>query len=174
VNDQGREEESGMTRTEEPWRSYAAAFVEVWLDERLYVLEPIEEAVPSAATPGETLPVRPVWIITAWNPHPNFFDREENERRGRALAAALDAEGVVHHSAVGRSPDWSAFEHSRAAIGTDRTMVLELAQRFEQLAVFEITDRIDCVAADGVVMTSRPYRLTERALTEGSEEPNWR
>lgn len=144
-----------------PWREYAAAFVEVQLDGRIFTLEPTQVATCSP------LPVQPVWIVTAWNPHPNFFSREENDRRARSLEEALDAAGLIHHPAVGRSRDWSAFEHSRAVIGTDRATVLDLAARFDQLAVFEITDRITCVAADGEVMTSMPYFLTERVGDAG-------
>lgn len=160
-----------MGHVEGPWREYAAAFVELLLDGRLFTLEPGEPApsltapesgaTTAVATP-ETLPVQPVWIITAWNPHPHLFSREENERRGDSLAGALTAAGLLHFPAVGRSPDWSAFEHSRAVIGSDRTTVLAFAAAFDQLAVFEITDRISCVAANGEVMTSMPYRLTER------------
>lgn len=160
-----------------PWREYAAAFVELILDGRLLTLEPGEPTSSTAPESGaatavathETLPVQPVWIITAWNPHPHLFSREENERRGNALESALTAAGLVHLPAVGRSPDWSAFEHSRAVIGSDRTTVLGFAAAFDQLAVFEITDRISCVAVDGEVMTSMSYRLTER-----DGDPGWR
>jgi hypothetical protein len=160
-----------MGHEEGPWREYAAAFVELLLDGRLFMLEPRERAASlTASRTGagtevaafETLPVQPVWIITAWNPHPHFLSREENERRGRSLEEELDAAGLIHCPAVGRSPDWSAFEHSRAVIGSDRTTVLRFAAAFDQLAVFEITDHITCVAVDGEAMTSMPYRLTVR------------
>jgi hypothetical protein len=160
----------------EPWDGYAAALVETTIAGRRWLFAPRDPDTASPSTDargagtGSGLPAEPsaelqlpvttaLWIVTAWNPHPRFLSREENERRGRALEARLDALGFAHHPAVGRSDDWSAYEHSRAVIGPGRDQVLGVAEEFEQLAVFEITDVIACVDMAGEVRSSRRYDL---------------
>jgi len=149
----------------EPWPQYAAAVVELILDGEHLVLTPVD--APSDATTGAVREAAvaavarhgvPVWVLTAGDPYPVALGAEENRRREESLRAELDALGIRHGPALGRSVDGSTSEVSRAVRGTDRMAVLAVAARHGQLAVYEIDDAINCVdVASAVVVTRRPY-----------------
>jgi hypothetical protein len=168
----------------DPWPQYAAAHVELDAPAGRLLLRPLPEVVrdgpPAPRSAGDeveaaveaqvegswraltTLLAVPegtiVWIVTACDPYPMELDARTNEARTHALIGALDEGGFVHLGALARSPDHQAKEVSRAVIGATRSAVLDIAARFEQLAVFEIAQQIDCIAtATAMVMTSRPY-----------------
>jgi len=152
----------------DPWALYAEAVVELVLDGQHLVLEPSEE---DASGPG-TAPLAafgpPVWVLTAGDPYPLALDASENAERLQRLCDELDAQGTQHDPALGRSPDGTASEISRAVRGSDRRSVLAHAARYGQIAVFEIGARIDCIdVATASVVTSRAYRL--RSAPAGSD-----
>lgn len=154
----------------EPWDRYARAVVEIAVPEGVLELTPRPGEVPPAPAAAAAAPVGgllagPVSIVTAGDPYPEVLDAAANAARMAALEARLDAEGVVHLPALGRSPDHRESEVSRAVLGLDRAAVLRLAAADGQLAVFEIDGAtIACVAVvDGAVRTRRAYDAVLRA-----------
>lgn len=160
-----------------PWPQYARAVVELVLDGQHLVLTP-------GRTPNDTLdpssgpdPLRafvpPIWVLTASDPYPLELGASENAARLRRLCVELDAlgaRGARHDPALGRSEDGSVSELSRAVRGADRATVCTIAARHGQLAVYEIAQRIDCIAAaTATVVTSRAFRV--RSAPVGDEAP---
>jgi hypothetical protein len=162
-----------------PWPHYAAAVVELVIDGRHIVLTPLPrspEAVdapdvsdePDAPTSLDRSPLArwrpPIMVLTAGDPYPVELDERENEARMRRLCAQLDTAGIEHDPALGRSPDGSTSEVSRALRGVGRTQALEFAARFGQLAIYDIDERIRCVhVASGAVVTEHEYSLRDAA-----------
>lgn len=155
----------------EPWDRYARAIVEIDVDGGVLELTPRSQGVPASASMLDAaaaaasahavggLLVPPVTILTAGDPYPHVLGAAENAARMSALIADLDAAGVAHLPALGRSPDHRESEVSRALLGVERAAALRIAAAHDQLAVFEIDGAtIACVAvADGTVRTRRPY-----------------
>lgn len=77
------------------------------------------------------------WIITAFNPRSAPLSQEENEKRHQTLALELKAKGIEYLSNRGfdpTDPTWS--EAGYTLPGADASVVVELARRWEQNAVF--------------------------------------
>lgn len=157
---------------EPPWGDYAETVLEVALPGWTAVLSPLPDDAASGEGPvggsaaPEASPLLPAplpapwWVVTACNPHPLVLPDEENLQRDEALVADLDAAGVAHHPAVGRSPDATWVEVGRALVGVDRATALAHARAYDQAAVFEVDDRVRVIAcADGRIVSSRAYRL---------------
>lgn len=159
--------------TDAPWPLYASAVVELVVDGTHVVLTPVVEAAGGAAPDGDEAgdpsssledvlgePALPLWVLTAGDPYPLTLDAEQNAARNAALAADVDRLGYRRDAALGRSPDGSTWELSLAVRGAARTDVLALAAAHDQLAVYEITDRIRCVdVASGTVVTSVAFDI---------------
>ena len=149
----------------EPWDRYARAVVEIWVDGRVLELTPRPLGAPADgpraapdAAPGRVagLLAAPVIILTAGDPYPEVLDDAANEARAAALIAQLDAAGIAHLPALGRSPDHRESEVSRALLDVDRATALRLAADHGQLAVFEIdADTIACVAVEDASVRTR-------------------
>jgi hypothetical protein len=143
-----------------PWVDYAATVIEVALPGRTMVVSPcgVEASAPGGGGPCP-FPL-PWWVLTASNPHPRLLTDEENLLRDQDLVAGLDAAGLEHHPAVGRSPDGTWIEVGRAIVGSDRATALAHARAFEQAAVFEVDDRLRVIAClDGRVVSACDYRI---------------
>lgn len=158
--------------TATPWPQYADAVVELVVAGTHLVLTPDDSAAdgpgPSSLVAALVDPGPPVWVLTAGDPYPLTLTASENAARNVGLRAELDALGVVHDPALGRSPDGSTSERSTAVRGTDRATVLAVAARHGQLAVFEIADRIRCIdVATASEVTVRPFRLERAAVGSG-------
>jgi hypothetical protein len=156
-----------MEQLADPWPAYATAYVELDATPQRLLLRPIatDDARANAwrtLTTGLEVPQGSViWIVTASDPYPVLLDEQANDVRAHALRDALDDAGLTHRPALARSPDGHSREVSRAVIGATRAAVLEIAARFEQLAVFEIADELACVeTVSAEVITSRPYDVT--------------
>ena len=179
-----------------PWPQYASAVVELVMDGRHIVLTPKphprdvldvldvrdvrdatgapETSARHARSPLARSPLArlrpPVMVLTAGDPYPEELEEVENEARMRRLCAELDAAGIEHDPALGRSPDGSTSEMSRALRGVERTHALEIAARFDQLAIYDIDEHIRCVhVATGDVVTVRAYDVQDVAA--GPHEP---
>jgi len=157
-----------------PWPQYAAAVVEIILEGRHVVLTPLAAADRTEgpggqgsdpATATRPLPAAwgpPIWVLTAGDPYPVELTAEENAERERILIAELDEADISNDPALGRSPDGSTSEISRALRGIDRAQALAIAERHGQLAVYEIDDRIRCVdVASAEVITARAFTIAE-------------
>lgn len=141
-----------------PWPQYAEAVVELVLDGEHLVLTPCppDEAEPDALSARGA----PLWVLTAGDPYPLELDANENAARNAVLKGDIERLGLAHHPALGRSPDGSTSEVSVAVRGTSRAVVLDLAARHGQIAVYELDDRIRCVdVASAGVVTTVPFRL---------------
>ena len=150
-----------------PWPQYAEAIVELILDGHHLVLTPDDGAgLGAAALAGSATPI---WVLTAGDPYPAELGAVENAARLQRLCDELDALGLQHHPALGRSRCGAASEVSRAVRGAERASVLAIAARHGQLAVYEIAARIDCVdVASSSVVTSRGYMVS--SAPAGSDE----
>ena len=150
-----------------PWPQYAAAVVELVLDGRHLIVSPCED--PSSTDESSHEYWRePIFVLTAADPYPLQLTPVENDVRLASLCAELDAAGVQHDAALGRSPDWSTWEVSRVLRGIDRARALEIAARHGQLAVYEIGACIRCVdVASGTVVTERAFAVLQDA--DGSD-----
>jgi hypothetical protein len=160
---------SGPDPGAEPWPQYAQAVVELVIDGEHLVLTPLptlmagEVGGPVTAVDAQRRLAAlglPVWVLTAGDPYPVELTAQENAARNAALCAELDARGLRHDPALGRSPDGSTAEVSVAVRGTDRATVRAIAAGYGQLAVYEIDGRIRCVdVASGAVVTAVAYQL---------------
>ena len=171
--------DQGPDPTVAPWPQYAEAIVELILDGRHLVLIPDDPAAQDNAVrdPAAQDDARdalagsatPIWVLTAGDPYPAELGAVENAARLQRLCDELDALGLQHHPALGRSRDGAASEVSRAVRGAERENVLAVAARHGQLAVYEIAARIDCVdVASSSVVTSRAYVVS--SAPAGSDE----
>jgi hypothetical protein len=152
-----------------PWPQYAEAIVELILDGRHLVLIPDDPAAQDDACDELAGSATPIWVLTAGDPYPAELGAVENAARLQRLCDELDALGLQHHPALGRSRDGAASEVSRAVRGAERENVLAVAARHGQLAVYEIAARIDCVdVASSSVVTSRAYVVS--SAPAGSDE----
>ena len=157
-----------------PWLQYASAVVEMTLEGRHVVLTPLATSDGTEGRGGEgpdpvpthhRLPSTwgpPIWVLTAGDPYPVELTVEENAARERVLIAELDAAGVRHDPALGRAPDGSTSEISRALRGIERGQALAIAERHGQLAVYEIDDLIRCVdVASTEAITACAFTIAE-------------
>ena len=146
--------------TREPWAAYATAVVEVTVGDERFVLTPTAVASGTPPGPDTGLPdaLRPLWVVTAADPYPQRLTPAQNAARNARLRAELEGGGLRVLDALGRAPDGSTAEVSLAVTETDRATVLAHAADHDQLAVYEIDDRIRCVSVDGAhEVTARPY-----------------
>lgn len=161
--------DQGPDPTVAPWPQYAEAIVELILDGRHLVLTPDDPAAQDDACDELAGSATPIWVLTAGDPYPAELGAVENAARLQRLCDELDALGLQHHPALGRSRDGAASEVSRAVRGAERANVLAIAARHGQLAVYEIAARIDCVdVASSSVVTSRAYVVS--SAPAGSDE----
>ncbi len=99
---------------------------------------------PGGQTPG-SLPAlvpagtRRLHVLTAWNPRSHRLDDDANAHRNRALLAAIHAAGLPVLRADGRAPDGSWHEPGFALLDTEVERALDLARRYGQHAIFELT-----------------------------------
>jgi len=157
-----------------PWPLYASAVIELILAEDHLVLTPVPS--PADAHGGEAfaelaavLGEGPVWVLTAGDPYPVELSDEENQARGTALRERLDALGLVHAPALGRSVDGSTAEESVAVGGVGRATILRVAAAFDQLAVYAIDRSITCIdVASASDVTVRAYRLERATRASGA------
>ncbi|MFP4312507.1 MAG: DNA/RNA nuclease SfsA [Nitriliruptoraceae bacterium] len=103
---------------------------------------------PSGRTPGalpDPLPegASSLHIITACNPRSRRLDAATNRARNQELLEELTARGYTVLRADGRSPDGSWEERGFGLVDAEAAAVLDLARRYDQHAIFELTaDRL--------------------------------
>lgn len=114
-----------------------------------------DAAAPGRLPPGLPATTGHLHVITACNPYSAPLPPHRNEERNRLLAGELAARGLTTVPAEGRSTDGSWREPGFGVLDGDTTEVLDLARRFEQHAVYELTgDHLAVVWTD-------PSRPTE-------------
>ncbi len=97
----------------------------------------------------------PLTVVTAWNPHGQARSRSENRIANRRLWRELSDAGHEPVVAIGRAADGSWAETGFAVGGLGGDESLALARRWEQLAVYVVTERDVAVltAADGTLQS---------------------
>jgi hypothetical protein len=78
-------------------------------------------------------------VVTAHNPRAQLATAAQNDVADRRLARWSSQRAVEHHRAIGRSADGSWSESGYCIVGLERAAALDLGQRFEQLAIFEVS-----------------------------------
>ena len=73
-------------------------------------------------------------VVTAHNPRAQLATAAQNDVADRRLRRAVE-----HHRAIGRSADGSWSESGYCIVGLERAAAPDLGQRFEQLAIFEVS-----------------------------------
>jgi transcriptional regulator with XRE-family HTH domain len=118
---------------------YARTVLEIdWTDDMRLVVQHRDEGVTEGSFPDGA---ERIHVITAANPRSRLLRVSENHERNRLLAQDLEAAGLDHRPAIGRSPDSSWSEPSFAVIDAERDLLLDLARRYEQHAIFEWTPK---------------------------------
>ena len=82
------------------------------------------------------------FLITAWNPFSQKLTVTENLKRNELLLEDLRTLGAESMRAIGRSPDWEWFEESFAAKKISLELVVDLAKKYEQNAIFQINQGV--------------------------------
>lgn len=103
---------------------------------------------------------RTTHVLTAWNPGSATRSLDENQAANEELRHLLERHGYEPVPGVGCSPDRRWCEESLVVTGMTRSAAAELAERFGQIAIFELTDDELLVvrARDARVMRRRPRR----------------
>jgi len=78
------------------------------------------------------------FLITAWNPFSKKLSVVENLKRNELLLEDLRTLGAELMRAIGRSPDWEWFEESFAVKKVSLELLIDLAKKYEQNAIFHI------------------------------------
>ncbi|MFM7888302.1 MAG: DUF3293 domain-containing protein [Pseudanabaena sp.] len=97
----------------------------------------------------------PIYVISAYNPLEEVLLTEENERRHFALGTILKSRKLKFEEVFGESPDRKWSEHSFAIEGMSQEDACELAEKFGQRAIFELTQ--DEVKVISVISVGRKY-----------------
>jgi hypothetical protein len=119
----------------EAWSSYPETVLmfatepEMMIDLRQPVPSPTKKALAAIGLD------RPFAVLTSYNPRGKVLSAAENDRRFSELEAELKSSGREYLVMDACSPDKSHCECS-VAIKTDRSEALEIAKRWEQIAIF--------------------------------------
>ena len=117
---------------------YLDSVVEIVFDAGTVLVTPAPRGTTDGRFPAD---VSRLHVITAWNPYSQVLDAPDNEARNAALARDLQAAGLAHRDAVGRSPDGTWREQCFAVLDAAEDVVLDLAERHDQHAVYAWTPR---------------------------------
>jgi hypothetical protein len=79
------------------------------------------------------------FVITAWNPFSEELLLTENRARNIALHEELLEMGAELLKAVGRSNDWMWLEESFAVKGISQSKMIQMAKKYQQNAIFQIS-----------------------------------
>lgn len=117
---------------DERWSWYPETvlhFRDVMVDLRIDVTQPIKDGLVALGLD------RPFGVLTAYNPRGVDTAQEENEKRQGEMKAELESSGHFFMEIDACSPDKSHCECSVALVA-DRNRVIEIAKRWEQIAIF--------------------------------------
>ena len=79
------------------------------------------------------------FVITAWNHFSKQLSLDENRRRNSELENDLLAVNAELLKAIGRSNDWKWFEESLAVRNMSLSEIVQVARKYQQNAIFQIT-----------------------------------
>ena len=88
---------------------------------------------------AQSLPLKsPIHIITACNPLGKVLSNDKNAQRNQSLQKHIEQLSLEYKHVIGRSPSGDWQEQSFAISGVTREQACELAQSFDQRAIFEL------------------------------------
>lgn len=116
----------------------------------------------AGAEAGPLSLVAPVHVISAQNPREQVLSTDENKMRHRLLFdyLSLYTPAFALHEVEASSTQGSWSESSWATAGLDREAALAIARRFQQRAIFELTEStVSVIDAEGAIrrQTSRKW-----------------
>ena len=79
------------------------------------------------------------FVITAWNPFSKQLSLDENRRRNSELEQDLLTVNAELLKAIGRSNDWKWFEESLAVRNMSLSEIVQVAKKYQQNAIFQVT-----------------------------------
>ena len=79
------------------------------------------------------------FVITAWNPFSKQLSLDENRRRNSELENDLLTVNAELLKAIGRSNDWKWFEESLAVRNMSLSEIVQVAKKYQQNAIFQVT-----------------------------------
>jgi CBS domain-containing protein len=92
----------------------------------------------------------PIYVISAYNPLEEVLPTDENEKRHLCLHKILESRKLRFEEVFGESPYGNWSEASFAIEGMSKENACELAEKFGQRAIFELTqDEIKVISVDG-------------------------
>ncbi|MBO6574452.1 MAG: DUF3293 domain-containing protein [Rhodothermales bacterium] len=108
----------------------------------------------------EELPGDPIYGVTAHNPNGVPLSAMENEDRQATMLREVADHGWTYWPVVGSSQDGLLSEESVALCGLGEEQALALARKWEQIALFLLTndDLMVISCADGQPVSRRPRR----------------
>jgi uncharacterized protein DUF3293 len=119
----------------EAWSSYPETVL-VFAGESEMVIDLREPVPPATRNALVAMGLgEPFSVLTSYNPRGETIDAGENDRRFKELRAELDSAGIEYLVMDACSPDRSHCECSVALKG-DRGRAIEIAKRWEQVAIF--------------------------------------
>lgn len=139
--------------------AFLATDLHLWLDGRHLVVLPRPAGTAEGRFPLTTAPLH---VVTAWNPGGRRADPVANATADRALRAEVAELGLRAEEAEGRAPDGTWAERSLAIVGADEAVVLDLARRYGQAAIYRWTPTERAV----VWCDDRPDDVQGWAMTE--------
>jgi hypothetical protein len=116
----------------EQWSRYPETvlhFSDVMVDLRIKVEQPIKDGLKAIGLD------KSFGILTPFNPRGENTSADENARRMREMKAELESSGDFFIELDACSPDKSHCECSVALVA-DRDRVIDIAKRWEQIAIF--------------------------------------
>jgi len=142
---------------DERWSRYPETilhFTDVMVDLRLELEQPVKDGLVALGLD------KPFGVLTAYNPRGVDAPAEENVRLKNELDAELRSSGGFFVELDACSPDKSHCESSVALVA-DRDRVLEIARRFQQIAIFWFDG--DHFWIYGAISDADPIRLPIQA-----------
>lgn len=135
----------------------------------LYLATELEmvDGQPLTGPSSNTLPGRSavIHVLTAWNPGSMTRSHDENRAANDELRGLLVRHGHKPLDGIGCSPDRRWCEESLVVSGMTRSAAAELAERFGQHAIFELTrtELLVVRARDARVMRRRARKAAAAA-----------
>ena len=123
------------------WEKWAQAILSVELAPGQWVQLTGPDASRGLPTPG------PLHVLTAWDPGGSPTEPSSNEAAHRRLVAELRRSGARWWPSEGRDRSGPYRDRGVAISGMERGRALRLADRFGQVAIYELSDESTTILA---------------------------
>ena len=106
-----------------------------------YIVENSDNKIVWSGPQAQALPLKtPIHVITACNPLGKVLTDNKNIRHNQSLQKHIEQLSLEYKHVTGRSPSGDWQEASFAISGLTRDEACELAQVFDQRAIFELNE----------------------------------